>query len=55
MEADMVLTILETAVMLLGLGALIGLCRRVGPRDVMLLIGDALLPFGGHAWPERKR
>jgi hypothetical protein len=55
MEEAMSLPAIETAVILLGLGMLIGLCRRVGPRDVMRLLGDALLPFGGNARSGRGR
>jgi hypothetical protein len=55
MEAIMSLFIIEAVLVVLGLGALIGLCRRVGLREVMHLLGGSLLPFSGRARPERRR
>jgi hypothetical protein len=54
-EAIMSLLIIDTVLILLGLGALIGLCRRVGLREVMHLLGGSLLPFSGRTRPVRRR
>lgn len=46
-----VLYFIEIGLTLLAIGGVVGLwlyaARRAAPREVMQVIGDALLPFGG--------
>jgi hypothetical protein len=49
----MSLLLIETALVLFGLGVLIGLCRRANLREVTRLLGAALTPFGGHSRSNR--
>jgi len=51
----MSLSIIEALVILLSLGVALGLLRRVGLREVMLLLGDALLPLGGDTRSDQER
>jgi hypothetical protein len=52
-----ILSFIETGLTLLGIGGVIGLwiyaARRAAPREVMLLIGAALIPSGRRTRPDR--